>query len=86
MGLDTVELILAIEDAFDVDIPNADASKLAVLGDMHAYLVQALRLQGDAADENEVWEKLKAIVVHQLGAEPENVTPSAHIVLNLNAD
>lgn len=86
MGLDTVELIVTLEDAFDVVIPDADASRLAVLGDMHAYLVQALRLQGDAPDQNEVWEKLRTIVVEQLGVEPEQVIPSAHLVFDLKAD
>ncbi len=86
MGLDTVELVMAIEEAFSIEIPNADAVKLAVLGDMHDYIVRALRARGDAPDEGQVWERLSAVVVAQLGVRPAEVTRTAHIVLDLGAD
>jgi hypothetical protein len=46
MGLDTVELVMRIEEEFGIEIPNAEAPKLAVLGDMHDYIVRALRQRG----------------------------------------
>ena len=86
MGLDTVELVMAIEEEFGIEIPNADAPKLAVLGDMHDYIVRALRQRGDAPDERQVWETLGAVVVEQLGVRPADVTRAAHIVHDLRAD
>jgi acyl carrier protein len=41
MGLDTVDLVMAIEEEFGIEIPNTDAPNLAVLGDMHDYIVRA---------------------------------------------
>ena len=32
-SLDIVELIMALEDAFDVEIPDSDAEKIATVGD-----------------------------------------------------
>ena len=37
-SLDQVELIMAFEDAFDVDIPDEDAEKLKTVKDANDYL------------------------------------------------
>jgi len=86
MGLDTVELVMAMEDEFGIEIPNCDAPKLAVLGDMNDYILRALRQRGETPDERLIWERLSRIVVKQLGVRPDEVTRSAHIVYDLRAD
>jgi acyl carrier protein len=86
MGLDTVELIMAIEEEFSIEIPNADAARLGVLGDLSDYIVAALRQRGETPDESQVWERLSVLVVAQLGVRPEEVTRSAHVVKDLHAD
>ena len=86
MGLDSVELVMAIEDEFGIEIPNTDAPQLFVLGAMHDFIVRALRQRGDTPDEVQVWERLRAVVVEQLGVRPDEVTRSAHIVYDLRAD
>jgi len=35
MGLDSVELLLAIEEEFGLDIPDRDAEKLYTVGNSH---------------------------------------------------
>jgi len=37
-SLDTVELIMALEEEFDVEIPDEDAEKLRTVGDAMTYL------------------------------------------------
>ena len=37
-SLDTVELVMALEDEFDVDIPEEDAQKIQTVGDAVRYL------------------------------------------------
>jgi len=86
MGLDTVELVMSIEEEFSLEIPDADLTQLATAGDIHGYLLQALRQRGETPAEAEVWERLKAIIVDQLGVRPEDVIPSARIVEDLGAD
>ena len=39
-SLDTVELVMAFEKEFDIDIPDEDAEKLRTVGDAIAYLQQ----------------------------------------------
>jgi hypothetical protein len=38
MGLDIVELIMAVEDEFDLEIPNEDAERLRTVGDIYWYV------------------------------------------------
>ena len=37
-SLDIVELVVALEDAFDVEIPDSDAEKIATVGDAVEYV------------------------------------------------
>ena len=37
-SLDTVELVMAFEKEFDIDIPDEDAEKLRTVGDAMSYL------------------------------------------------
>ena len=86
MGLDTVDLVLAVEEEFGISIPDSDAAKLGLLGDLHDYIVGALRHREESPDENQVWERLTAVVVRQLGVRPSEVRRTAHVVHDLKAD
>jgi len=39
-SLDTVELVMALEEAFDTEIPDEDAEKLSTVGNAVAYILQ----------------------------------------------
>lgn len=41
-SLDQVELIMAFEDAFDIEIPDEDAEKLKTVKDAYDYLEKKL--------------------------------------------
>jgi acyl carrier protein len=90
MGLDTVELVMAIEEEFGMQIPNEEAAGLETVGKLSSYVQRRLeRDRGRPLDGREraaVWERVKAIVVEQLGVEPERVTEDADIVRDLGAD
>ncbi len=43
-SLDIVELVMAMEEAFDLEIPDEDAEKIQTCGDVVSYLTD--RLQG----------------------------------------
>lgn len=86
MGLDTVELIMAIEDEFGIVIPDSEAPQLARVGEIHAYILRVLGERGETPDADELWNRLRNIVADHLGVRLEDVTPSAHIVYDLGAD
>jgi len=41
-SLDTVELVMAFEEKFDVEIPDEDAEKMMTVGDAVKYLSEKL--------------------------------------------
>lgn len=41
-SLDIVELVMAMEEAFDVEIPDEDAEKMQTIGDAVTYLKEKL--------------------------------------------
>jgi len=45
MGLDTVELVLEMEDTFNISIPDEDAEKILTVGDCYSYILRKLNNQ-----------------------------------------
>lgn len=87
MGLDTVELVLNIEEEFGLEIPNDAAGRMFTVGDVHSFLVRELERRGQTAvDESRIFERLREIVCTQLGVKPEAVVPGARFVEDLGAD
>jgi acyl carrier protein len=86
MGLDTVELVMRVEKEFDIAIPDADAARLVTVGDLYAYVVEALRRQGRIESNDMVYAQLRDIICDQLGVKPVKVIPSARFVDDLGAD
>ena len=88
MGLDTVELILAVESEFGIDIPDEDAARLTTPGALSDYIGQRLRSCGvsPVPNEDEIWHKVKSLVVKHLGVKPTVVTHDAQFVRDLGAD
>ncbi len=83
MGLEAVELLLAVEDEFQIRIPDNEAAKIFTVGELHAA-VKAKQRQ-DLSDD-QIWNKLKKIIVEQLVVRPEEVIPTARIRDDLGAN
>jgi acyl carrier protein len=41
-SLDIVELVMSIEESFDIEIPDEDAEKIQTIGDVITYLKERL--------------------------------------------
>ena len=41
-SLDVVELVMAFEEQFGIEVPDEDAEKLQTVGDVNAYIKEAL--------------------------------------------
>jgi acyl carrier protein len=92
MGLDTVELVMAAERQFQIEVPNAEAERWRTVGDMHAginaLLAERFVREGRAltVDPDITWALLRDLVVAELGVKPEQVRPDAEFVRDLGAD
>ena len=42
-SLDVVELIMALEEEFDIEIPDEDAEKIRTVGDVTEYIKERIR-------------------------------------------
>ena len=85
MGLDTVELVMAVEEHFAIEMNDEDAAQLAPCGLLADYVVKQLRARGDARTDDEVWTQVKEIIVEQLGVKPAEVTREAKFYEDLRA-
>jgi acyl carrier protein len=80
MGLDTIELVMEVEDAFEFGIPDEDAEKLLRCGDLHAYIVQRLRPLGDLPCHSAAaFHRLRRVLLRCLPLERKQVRPGALI-------
>ncbi len=90
MGLESVELIMAIEEEFDINIPDEEAGNFDTVGKLYRYILDILYLNqsghSDQVDESETWERMKDVIVSQLGVEPEQVMEDANFVADLGID
>ena len=85
MGLDTVELVMTVEEEFALQISDADAAKMERVGDVHTFILKTLRERGESVNDAQVWTRLREIVVEQLGVRPDEVTPTARFIKDLKA-
>jgi hypothetical protein len=87
MGLDTVELILAVEEVFAIEIPNQSAETIATVGELHQFVVSELtRLERPNVNPDIVYDLLRNVICLELGIRPDEVIPSARFVQDLHAD
>ena len=81
----SIELLLAIEKEFDVEIPLADERRLERVGAIQSWLVRELEHRGDVAKEDEIWARVQTVVSRQLGVARDEVIASAYLA-DLAAD
>lgn len=50
-SLDTVELVMALEEEFDLEIPDEDAEKIVTVGDAVEYIEKHIREKTETPEE-----------------------------------
>ena len=48
-SLDTVELVMALEEEFETDIPDEDAEKIVTIKDAVSYIVERMQKEAKAS-------------------------------------
>ncbi len=85
MGLEIVELVIAVEEHFAIQVDDEEAAKLVNCGLFCDYIVAKLRARGDTRTADEVWAQVKEIIVEQLGVKSDEVTREAKFCEDLGA-
>ena len=87
MGLDSVELVMAVEEHFAIEIPDAIAEELLTVGDLHGFVVhEHHRLARPSVDAHAIFEELRKLICAQIGVTPDRVVPEARFVDDLGID
>jgi len=85
MGLDTVELILAIEEEFHINIPDDTASRLDTAGKLYEYVLMNHKSK-IKIDEEDLWKRVTQVISYQLGVRQEKIHKHDNFVYDLGAD
>jgi acyl carrier protein len=72
MGLDLVELVLEVEEAFAIEIPDREAQKLTTPRLLQAFIISELKKKNQAFAEDQVKDRLYAIIKRTLGIKQFN--------------
>ena len=76
MGLDSVELVLAIEEEFGIDIPDRDAEKMRTVGDMYEWLkIRLSTADPQACLTQKVFHKLRRALVENYSLDRSKISP-----------
>ena len=91
MGLDSVEIILALEERFQIEIPDHRASATRTVGDLEELVLRLREEQLPAETlrahpEKEVRVAIRQEIAYQRNVELARVTPDADLFYDLGAD
>jgi hypothetical protein len=82
MGLETVEIILDMEDYFHIRIPDDEAGTCNTLGDLRQAIHRILVAQGKPATDDldrEIWSGV-LVSLKKLGYRVKTFTPNSTLV------
>jgi acyl carrier protein len=80
MGLDAVELIMAVEEAFDIQIPDREAEKLSTVGQMYAFVVNKLAFNElPRCQSSAVFYQARRALMDLHGVPRRSVSPSTRM-------
>lgn len=89
MGLDSVELVMAFEEEFDIEFPDAEAERIVTVGDAHYGILRKLykRVEDpDTIDTDDVWERVQGLIQEHIGVDRRKITPDARFIDDLGVD
>ena len=77
MGLDSVELILAVEDAFQIHISDEEAGEVCTIGDIHRLVVSKIQWQDSKGClTSAAFHRTRRGIVSALGIDRREIRPS----------
>lgn len=80
MGLDAVELVMDVEDRFNVKLPDADFERVRTVADLAALVLARLpRAQVGPCRTARAFFDLRRLMVAHAGLERSRVRPRAHL-------
>ncbi len=85
MGLDAVEIVMEVEETFDISIEDKDAEKLRTVGDLYRYILARIELQEKVPGaapvclKSRVFYRFRAALLGGFGVDRRSVNPTKPI-------
>jgi len=82
MGLDTAELVIEVEETFDISIDDRDAERIRTLGDLHRYVFERLALKDRKAQPcptAAVFYRVRRALMAQGPIDRRRIRPAARV-------
>ncbi|MCB9883904.1 MAG: hypothetical protein H6838_00345 [Planctomycetes bacterium] len=86
VGLDSVELVLAFEDEFEIRIPDEVAAGMRSIRDVVDFVATQLAAQGRPRDRDLVLAMVYVITADQTGVQLDRLTEDTQFVADLGID
>lgn len=86
MGLDTVDLVLQVEEAFTIRLPNDEAGQIATVQDLCQAICRAAAAEGQSLDPCTVQDRVHFLLTTQFGVPPGHLGPQVRLVQDLGLD
>jgi hypothetical protein len=77
MGLDVVEIILGIGEAFEIEIPDHEAEKLSTVGQLYAFVVSRLAFnESRRCPSSAVFYQARRALIDRYGLQRRSIAPA----------
>ena len=89
MGMETVELAMAVEDEFGIAVPDELMQRVVTVGEFYDAILPLVRetgppeLRARTDLEEYLWSRVKTLAAEPYGIRPEEVTRATRFVEDL---
>jgi len=80
MGLDSVELIMNIEETFDLTIPDQEAEKFQTVGDIYRYVLERIQVDDSPGClSSKAFYRLRRVLIESFEAPRSSIRPTTRL-------
>jgi len=77
MGLDTVEIVMRIEEEFAIDLPDAELEQVRTVGDLHELVLSKLKTTtASSCLSSKAFYRTRLAIVNVLGTPKRSIRPA----------
>ena len=86
MGLDTIELVLEIEEEFGIELPDSEAQSILTVGELSQWIARATSSIDNPVSFDHAYSRLEQILEERFKVKKNLITPSTKFVKDLGLD
>ncbi len=86
MGLDSVELVMAVEEHFEIEISNAEATEIFTVGQFRDIVCRKLAENGQRNNPEKILGELSDLISKMMAIPRNKISASSRFVQDLKID